>query len=91
MTFQKEKRYRVYRVHETTGRELFLADAKGSITQHTGQFGVPWTNGEPARFTLHQATKLKDALNAQLPEVAELVKTDYLPTNRLWQTQAYVR
>lgn len=85
MAFQKEPRYHVLRVHEATARELFLADAKGTITQRTGALAKPWTDGEPAQFTLHQAARMVDALNAQLPQaVLNNIKADYYPRTRKW-------
>lgn len=87
MPFQKEPRYYVRRICERTMRELFIADSKGTITQRTGQFTMPWTDGEPAPFTLAKGEQMVNVLNAQLPqEVMDTIATG-LPKNRMWHLE----
>ncbi len=71
MARPREQRYEVSRKHETDGRELFIADAKGTITYFTGGFSGQWTAGLPGRFTVHVATKLQAQLNEHLREDLE--------------------
>jgi hypothetical protein len=67
MGFKAHPRYHLTRTHEGTRTELFLADAKGTITQWTGGlFGGTWSDGVPGAFTGPAATQLRDVLNAQL-------------------------
>lgn len=88
MPFQKEPRYHVRRIDERTTKELFIADERGTITQHTGQFAMPWTAGQPAAFTHTQGTRMATTLNAQIAdEVREFIRTNGFPSNRLWHLE----
>lgn len=85
MPFQKEPRYHVRRIDERTTKELFIADVRGTITQHTGRFVKQWSDGHPAEFTFMRATIMANNLNAQLAkEVLDFIHTHGLPSNRLW-------
>lgn len=85
MPFQKEPRYHVRRIDERTSKELFIADERGTITQHTGRFERMWSAGEPAAFTQTQGTRMATTLNAQLgDEVLEFIREHGFPANRMW-------
>ncbi|MBL8002860.1 MAG: hypothetical protein JNL05_12965 [Flavobacteriales bacterium] len=61
MTFQREPRYWVRR---SIGTRWAYLNNKGQETIAPRAFGEDWTNGSPATYTLHQANKARDRVNA---------------------------
>lgn len=89
MARQREQRYEVSRQHETDGREMYIADATGTITYHTGGFSGRWTAGLPGRFTAHVASKLVAQLNEHLREDLEpLIECGIASKANLWSVKS---
>lgn len=62
MAFEKQPRYVLTRIRERDGQRLYMSDA-GEETFILPVFGAAWSNGEPGRWTLHQAELRHKAAN----------------------------
>lgn len=89
MGFKKEDRYAVRRIHEERRRYVYLNPA-GEETELPLTFNAQWTNGEPAKLTMHQALLLQQDASAEIgpwldPKEPETQwRCVHLPTLESW-------
>lgn len=68
MSFEREPRYWIRR---SIGTRYAYINLAGQETIAPVAFGEPWSNGQPATYTLHQANQVLAKANAGVDRDAE--------------------
>jgi len=88
MAFEKEPRYVVTRIHEDSGRRVYMNDI-GDETSIPSTFGATWSCGEPGMWTFHQATKRCSESNEARGAIIPRATWMFAVRECFWTVQMY--